>query len=242
MQLIRQHFTLIDSTNTWARQHAHLLAQDAMTLVTADEQTCGRGRFKREWISPPKKNIYASFCFFLDKRDLNLGNIPQVLALSTLKMLEPLGFQAHLKWPNDVLIGEKKIAGILAETTMVEDKLCMIIGIGLNVNMPLDLLKRIDRPATSLLAEQSRPFDIEQILDSLTNTFLQDYHLFITQGFSPFLTQYRQSMIQDCRVVSFHDNVHLYQGTYKTIHDDGSLAFLLSDGTEKTFIAGEFLG
>lgn len=241
MQIIRKHFDSIDSTNTWAKEHAHELPHDKITLVTAHTQTAGRGRFKRRWESPPGQNIYATFCFFVEKHFEAIGNIPQLLALSTVTVLKKLNFNATLKWPNDVLLSDKKVAGILAETTMV-DKLCVVIGIGLNVNMPQELLQQIDRPATSLMVESGMVFDKEMVLKELQNEFIKNLDVFFTDGFTPFLEAYRQHMPMDSnKITRFHDNRNVWEGTIHAINDDGSLSLKLADGTIKTFIAGEIL-
>ncbi|MEI8124407.1 MAG: biotin--[acetyl-CoA-carboxylase] ligase [Parachlamydiaceae bacterium] len=242
MDLIRRHFTLIDSTNTWAKQHAEELPFDKITLVTADAQTAGRGRFKRQWESPPNQNIYASFCFFIKKRRPDIGNIPQILALSCADILETLGFSPELKWPNDILLSKKKVAGILAETTSTENGLCVVIGIGLNVNMPLDILQRIDRPATSLAVERGCPFDVETVLNLLANKFSVDLDVFLNQGFVPFLNPYKKRISeQENRAVRFHDNNIVWSGTIERIENDGSLSLKLPDGSIKNFIVGEIL-
>ena len=80
-------------------------------------------------------------------------------------MLESFGFHTSLKWPNDILLSEKKIAGLLCETTAFSDLICVVLGIGLNVNMPIDLLNKIDRPATSLYAESGKSFDVEKTIN-----------------------------------------------------------------------------
>lgn len=241
MKIIRHHFDSIDSTNTWAKEHAHELSQDKITLVTAHTQTAGRGRFKRKWESPPGQNIYATFCFFVENHSNNIGNIPQLLAISTAIILEKFDFNPTLKWPNDVLISEKKVAGILAETTMV-DKLCVIIGIGLNVNMPSELLNKIDRPATSLMAESGQIFNTEAILSELQSEFSKNLEIFFAEGFSYFLETYRQFMPMDPnKMIRFHDNQKIWEGTLHAINDDGSLNLKLADGTLKTFMAGEIL-
>ena len=69
------HFDTIDSTNTWAKQNVHLFEESPLTLITADRQTAGRGRFKRTWVSPAEENIYATLCFFVDPKRPALGNI-----------------------------------------------------------------------------------------------------------------------------------------------------------------------
>jgi BirA family biotin operon repressor/biotin-[acetyl-CoA-carboxylase] ligase len=245
VDIIRRHFDIIDSTNTWAKHNAHLLPLDKITLVTAEGQTAGRGRYKRHWESPPGQNIYASFCFFLDKQRLDkqrldIGNIPQVLALSTVSLLEKLGFRPELKWPNDVLLSKKKVAGILTEAVTLSDQMCLIVGIGLNVNMTPEYIERIDRPATSLLAEKGHLYDIEDLLHVLRQKFTAGLKLFIDEGFAPFYDTYRK-YVPFNEQVRFHDNLKLWEGTIHDIKRDGSLVLKLANGTSKTFIAGEIL-
>lgn len=241
MEIIPYHFDSIDSTNTWCKSHAHEFPLEKMILVTANTQTAGRGRFKRRWESPPGQNIYATFCFFVDPSTQNIGNIPQLLALSTASVLKKLDFNPELKWPNDILLSGKKVAGILAETTLV-NKLCVIVGIGLNVNMPFDLLKQIDRPATSLFVESSQHYEIENILMQLQEQFSKNLAIFLSEGFAPFLYEYRQYLAKDPhKTIRFHDNRCVWEGKFHHIDDDGALCITLADGTLKTFIAGEIL-
>jgi BirA family transcriptional regulator, biotin operon repressor / biotin---[acetyl-CoA-carboxylase] ligase len=242
MDIIHRHFSSIDSTNTWAKHNAHLFEHDKMTLITADEQTAGRGRFKRKWESPSGQNIYATFCFFIEKHRPDIGNIPQVLAISAAEAIEKLGFNPRLKWPNDVLLSNKKAAGILCETTPLSDTLAIIIGIGLNVNMPLDLLEKIDRPATSLFVEGGKKMDIQDVLQSLQKHFMDNLALFLDEGFSPLLAEYKKrfSARQGDRIL-FHDNRRVWEVAYHSINNDGSLNVTLNDGSMKTFVAGEIL-
>lgn len=235
------HFTTIDSTNTWAKQNVHLLSRNEITLVTADCQTAGRGRFKRKWESPPNQNIYASFCFFIDKAQQQyLGNIPQVLAISAVQVLEELGFQSRLKWPNDVQISNKKVAGILCETIPAVEGLCVIVGIGLNVNMPLDLLGKIDRPATSLLVEGEGVYDLQRVTALLQHYFTTNLNCLLTEGFKSFLDLYRYLVSTDQKI-RFHDNLRVWEGFFHSIDSDGSLNLQLDSGEIRRFISGEIL-
>jgi BirA family transcriptional regulator, biotin operon repressor / biotin---[acetyl-CoA-carboxylase] ligase len=242
MEIEHIHFKTIDSTNTWAKHNAHLFPHDKITLVTADEQTAGRGRFKRKWESPPNQNIYATFCFFVEKHRRDIGNIPQLLALSTYDALTKLGFDPQLKWPNDVLLNGKKVAGILCETTPYSDQLCIVLGIGINVNMPEEALCLIDRPAISLLAIKGMPFSIEEVLTLLKDKFSIDLGLFFEESFAPFLNRYKKLMSSwENKQIRFHDNRVIWKGTFHSINNDGSLNMQLDTGEVKTFLTGEIL-
>lgn len=242
MKIHRIHFTTIDSTNTWAKQHAHEFDPQAMTLVTAGGQTAGRGRFNRQWVSPQGQNIYATYCVFLEKHRPDIGNLPQVAAISIVETLTDFLVNAHLKWPNDVVVGNKKIAGILSESTPLSDKLCLIIGIGLNVNMSLRELDQIDRPATSMLEAAGNPFEVETVLECLTKRLKSHSEVFLEESFVPFLETYRRLLNPlSGKLLRFHDNRSIHEGYYHSINADGTLNLQLPDQTIQTFNAGEFL-
>lgn len=236
------HFEHIDSTNTWAKLHSNQWDSEGLTLITASTQTAGRGRFKRHWVSPPDLNIYATFCFWFNLQRTDTGHIPQVLAISAAQTLESQGFSPAIKWPNDLLLQDKKVAGILCETILEQDKRGIVCGIGLNVNMPVEILNQIDRPATSLLVEGGRPFEVSAILAHLQKTFLANLNQFLKGGFSPFfpLLQARSALKEGQRVC-FHDNQTCIEAQFEHLHPDGSVELRLPNGTLKIFYAGEFL-
>jgi BirA family transcriptional regulator, biotin operon repressor / biotin---[acetyl-CoA-carboxylase] ligase len=241
MEIFRRHFTTIDSTNTWSKLNVQLFDPKKLSVITADEQSAGRGRFKRKWESP-SQNVFATFCFFLEMRRSDIGNIPQVLAISAFEALEELHFHPQLKWPNDILLSEKKVGGILCETTMVTNGLWVIVGIGINVNMPLDLLSKIDRPATSLFVEKGVPVEEELVTLKLIKHFNINLEKFLQKGFDPFLPTYRQKLGNlKGKKIRFHDNQVIWEGVFHSIKDDGSLNLILDSGVIKNFIAGEIM-
>lgn len=236
------HHTSIDSTNTWAKQQCDQWSREGVTVITASKQTAGRGRFNRRWESPPDVNIYATFCFWVDTARSDIGQIPQLLALSAVKILKELGFSPLIKWPNDVLISGKKIGGILCETIIENDRKGVICGIGLNVNMPQDLLERIDQPATSLYAEDGRLRNPLEVLESLKCCFVQDLEVFLRDGFQTFFELYQAlSFLKKGQTVKFHDNQRLIESTFEALGPDGSVQLQMPDGSSKIFYAGEFL-
>src|SRR3989339_1701180 len=104
------HFQSIDSTNTWAKNHASTLDPQKITCITAHEQTAGRGRFQKKWISPKGENLYCTFFFTVPIGSSFIPNLGQILSISACKLFTHLGFPAQIKWPNDLLISGKKIA------------------------------------------------------------------------------------------------------------------------------------
>lgn len=239
-EISRIHFSSIDSTNSWAKANIHLLDLNKITLVSADEQTAGRGRMKRQWLSTPKQNITASFCFFLPEETKNLFNLAQVMSLSISKTLERFGFQCKLKWPNDILISDKKIAGILTEIVTWEENICAIIGVGININMSVEAINSIDQPATSLFAEKGKKLDLEEVTKSLSIQFARDLEIFLEDGFAPFLVDYSACLVHISKQpLRFHENNVLLEGTFHSLNEDGSLNMLLPSGKIKRFYSGE---
>lgn len=236
------HFETIGSTNTWAKEHIDQLATEGVTLITAHKQTAGRGRFKRRWQSPAGLNIYATFCFFIDVKRQDIGHLPQLLALAAAHVMEDLHFTPSLKWPNDVLLNGKKVAGILCETVSAGNQRCIINGIGLNVNMPVNLLKKIDRPATSLLVEGGVELNVQTVLKQLDQKFSSYLDCFMKEGFSQFFSDFQQhSFLKPGQPIRFHDNQALLEGYFEALHMDGSVQIRLLDGSSKKFFAGEFI-
>jgi BirA family biotin operon repressor/biotin-[acetyl-CoA-carboxylase] ligase len=165
-------FGQIDSTNTFAKLHIEEFDQSALTVIIAEKQTGGRGQFARQWISPPG-GLYVSYVYFIDRYPSNPGEIGQLACRAVIELLGELGITGVKKEPNDVLVNGKKIGGILCETIQLHRgeveasmKIGVIIGIGLNIALPEELLSSIDQPATSILACGCpiSPGEAEQIL------------------------------------------------------------------------------
>ncbi len=241
LEIVHIHFPVIGSTNTWAKEHVKEWAENRLTLITASEQTGGRGRFTRHWVSPPEVNIYATFCFAIDENRSDQGHIPQLLALSTSKVLEKLNVHPKIKWPNDLMLNGKKMAGILSESVHLDGKRGLIIGIGININMSEEELDKIDRPATSLLAESGQTYAISPILEEIKNQFNQDLSLFLKEGFSPFWLDFASHVYhQKGDLIRFHDNQRAVSGTFESLEKDGSVSVKI-DGKLMKFYAGEFI-
>jgi len=233
------HFDTIDSTNNWAKANAHTLDPNQFTCITALEQTAGRGRWFRKWVSPRGENIYASIFFCLPRNCPYLSNLGQVLSLSCATMLKKKGFATQIKWPNDILLSGKKVAGILTEAVTFEDRIGIVLGIGLNVNMSKELLDSIDQPATSLAQLSGQTWAVEKILESLLKQFLKDLELLQDKGFAPFLTLYEQLLAYKGQLITCHDGLQPIKGICHSISSDGRLNLELADGKVALISSGE---
>ncbi len=233
------HFDTIDSTNTWAKTNAHNLEPEQFTCITALEQTAGRGRFMRKWLSPRGQNIYATLFFCIPKENSYLANLGQILAYSCALVLKQKGFPAQIKWPNDIVIDGKKIAGILSEATTLPSHIGMALGIGINVNMGDELLNTINQPATSLAQLSQTTWRTEQILEPLLQQFLTDLDQLQQKGFSPFFDKFDQLLAYKGKEISCHDGTQVLKGICQAITKEGHLELLLPSGQTTTILAGE---
>ncbi len=233
------HFDTIDSTNTWTKKNAATLDAHQLTCVTALEQTAGRGRFFHKWVSPRGQNIYATLYFCLPRACPYIINLGQILSLSSIAVLKRKGFSPQIKWPNDILLNGKKVAGILCETVFFEDRIGAILGIGINVNMSQELLETIDQPATSLAQLSGQTWTLEQILEPVLKQFLKDLDTLLAKGFEPFRTGYEKLLAYKGKTIACNDGLKMITGVCHSINPDGRLNLVLPDGQVATLSAGE---
>jgi len=233
------HLKVVPSTNTWAKENYTHFDTNKVTRITASEQTQGRGRFNRSWISPKDVNIYATYFFSIKKNGADLNNLSQLLCLSVVKMLHHQKLSPQIKWPNDVLIHGKKIAGILCEVIDLKEQHGVVIGAGINVNMSKEDLDLIDQPATSLLKEAGEVLSLDFILSLLDQFFLQDLQLYKAEGFKPFYKTYDSLLTHKGQPVTLHQGGETITGTLHSLNPDGRLNLLLDTGEIKTVSTGE---
>jgi BirA family biotin operon repressor/biotin-[acetyl-CoA-carboxylase] ligase len=175
--VVLRHLATVDSTNTYAKLHAPSFEPAAVTVVTADDQTAGRGRGGRVWKSAPGADIKATFAFRLPPAALATAyQLSPFLAVVAARALRAAGVDAQVKWPNDlILAGCKKFAGILCELESVGEDYWAALGVGINVNsLPEEL--GVDRPVwplTTLRAETGREWDVKALQASLVDTFAE---------------------------------------------------------------------
>ncbi len=197
--MIHHHFNTLPSTNDWGKEHLASQPRNQFVLVTADEQTRGRGQYGRKWISPKGQNLYASFCFFIDEHQQDPLSLTHVLAISLSHVLEKQGVICQIKWPNDLLVNRKKIAGILCETEHLPPHFGVVIGLGLNINMSEEDLAQIPQPATSIRQETGQECGVDKVIQEIQAVFSKDLAHFLEEGFTPFLSLFRQLLLPGLR-------------------------------------------
>lgn len=229
---------VLDSTNA---ESLRLVADNvsAPFIVLAEQQLAGKGRRGREWVSPCAENIYYSLALRLDQGARLLEGLSLVVGLAVLRVLREAGIDAAgLKWPNDILVGEQKIAGILLELVGDPTDIChLVIGIGINVNMPARA-GAIDRPWTSVLLCTGRKHDRNHLVGRL-NAFLAHYLSKQNElGFAALVDEWEAVHLWQGRQVVLSAGAEPVRGRVLGIHTDGALR-LLVNGDEQRYSGGE---
>lgn len=238
MELVEIRIDTVDSTQTYAKKHFPEFEKGKITCILAEEQTAGRGRFSRSWHSPKGANLYATFVFALAS-PMHLGSIGQVMALSLAAVLLQEELHPRVKWPNDVLLGGKKLAGVLAETQMMAGGVAVFLGIGINVNLDAAELKKIEKPATSLKVETGRDWNRDMLFKKLCHQFVLDLDKFKRKGFELFHHQFENLMAFKGKTIHCFDGKKEWVGICHSLTNDGQLNLFLPDHTIHTVSAGD---
>lgn len=230
-----KRYETLSSTNTELKKVADRNAP-WFTIMT-DNQTKGRGRHQRSWISEKGKDLTFSTLFPVDAAlQKYLPNITQIAALAVIKAIESVGVSAKIKWPNDILVHEKKICGILVEGISTGSEQKIIIGIGLNVNSKAHTLDSID--TTSLLNETGILLDLEMLLEKVVTELQALRDLLSQKGihyFHPMLNYYLAYKNEQRTVII---NAQALKATIVSVAKSGALQIMVDD-TIKEITSGE---
>lgn len=172
----------IESTNAYARNGLAKLPN--FKVISANNQKNGHGQFERRWLSSAENggNCYISIVLKPENIE-HLGELTQFTSLMVAKTLKTYGLKPRFKYPNDVLIEDKKIAGILAESVFMGNNLKgVVVGIGVNLNLSLKELNKIDIKATSIYNETGYCVEKIEFINKLLNIFKENYEDFLKNG------------------------------------------------------------
>jgi len=234
----------IDSTNRYARDAAETGAPHGL-VVLADEQTAGRGRRGRSWVSPPGGSLLCSVVFRPALAPDRLHLLPSLVALAALDAVDlAVGYGASLKWPNDLVAGRRKLAGVLSEVVGSPCE-AVVVGIGLNVVWPPGWpgeddpgLARLARGATTLSALAGRPLELEQVTADFLTSLRSRYGALLADGEEELMAAYRRrcsTLGRDVRILLADGEV---RGAAVDVTEDGRL-LVVADGELHTVDAGD---
>lgn len=226
------------STNDDARSLAQAGAPDGL-VVLADCQTHGRGRLGRPWVSPPGGSLLLSA---LLRHPAPVHEAQQFTMIAGLTIRDAIaavaGIQADLKWPNDLLIAGRKVAGILAETEAEAGKLrWVVVGMGINVDVDFSGRPELAESAVSLSQATEEPIERGPLLLELIRTFSRRYAAMVS-GSSPF-EEWAASLATIGQEIEAESGGNQLTGIAERVTPEGALVIKLEDGSRRELFAGD---
>ncbi len=233
-------FDSLDSTNTAALEQAKCGADEGLCVV-AEQQTAGRGRHGRVWISPKNAGLY--FSVILRPRLENVF-FPLLTLMSAIAVFDVLielcNLSPDIKWANDILINGKKICGILAEMTETKTGTAVVVGIGINLE-PANFPPEIASIATSVEQEINQKINVETLLEHLTAKLAHFYQILQSDGGAEQIRSEwaRRSSYFEGKNVRVKFATETIYGTTCGIEANGALRVKTADGEIKIVYAGD---
>jgi BirA family biotin operon repressor/biotin-[acetyl-CoA-carboxylase] ligase len=231
----------LGSTNDWAKELALFGAKEG-TVAISETQKAGHGRLGREWVSP-EGGLWFSLIFRPELEPAEASKLVFAAALAVAEVLHELyGLRVETKWPNDVLVNEKKVCGILAEMNTTGDKVnFVVIGMGINANFDAKeaLPEELFENTTSLETELGRSVQLETLFRAVLERLECIYDLFVKEGFAPVLTMWKKYASFLGRKVEVLTGTEKLVGLALDVEDDGGLTVELESGTVKHVLVGD---
>lgn len=209
------HLSSVDSTNNYIANAISEGIIESGAVILADEQYNGRGQRGNKWQSDPGSNL--TFSFYLDNVNLSVENQFNMniwVSICIIRALGKLGIEAKIKWPNDIYVGEKKIAGILIENSLSGHSIRQsIVGVGLNINQT----SFGDLSATSLSILKNEKLNLKETLFSLIHELNQVSH------HNQLKDEYLDHLYRVNRISTFEDDQGIFDGLIRGVSDDGKI-------------------
>ena len=235
-----RYFSRIDSTNQYAKRIAEEGAPDG-TLIIADEQTAGKGRSGRTWVTPPAEAIAFTLLLRPKLSPDRISMVTLVMGLAVTNAVNSLyDVSAGIKWPNDVVIKGRKLCGILTEMSAeVRQVNYIVIGVGINANLT-SFPEEIREIATSLKLELGRDINRAELIARVMTEFERLYAEFEAQGdLGAVMQEYNELCLNAGSKVRVLDPNGEYTGTSRGINSMGELLVETEDGKMQEVYAGE---
>ena len=235
-----KYFSRIDSTNQYAKRIAEEGAPDG-TLIIADEQTAGKGRSGRTWVTPPSEAIAFTLLLRPKLSPDRISMVTLVMGLAVVNAVNALyDVNAGIKWPNDVVIGGRKLCGILTEMSAeVRQVNHIVIGVGINANLT-SFPEEIKEIATSLKLEVGHAVNRAELIARVMTEFERLYAGFEAQGdLGPVMQEYNDLCLNTGNKVRVLDPNGEYTGISRGINSMGELLVETEDGQMREVYAGE---
>lgn len=215
-------FDTVTSTNDVALKLAKLGSPEG-TIVTAHSQSAGRGRRGRAWFDEPGQSALMSAIL---RPGIPPERFHEISFLASLAVADCLrsefSLQAQLKWPNDVLVNDRKICGVLVETESASEGAAVIVGVGINVNQNR-FPDEISDTATSIALETNTQQDVEDVVKKVVSVLLAHYERYRTAGFKEILDRWRSYMYGVRKRATVITNQNSLCGEVEGVDETGAL-------------------
>lgn len=231
------YFDDIPSTNAFLLKHTEELESGDMCI--AEYQSAGRGRRGRVWVSPYGCHLYCSMYWTFSQGMAQAMGLSLVVACSLVRVLEDLGIgELGVKWPNDIYLNRKKLAGVLIEMTGQADSECnLVIGIGLNMSMAVSHGEQIDQPWSDLSDQGAMP-DKTGLAIALQKQLYQDLQLFEREGLTAFMKRWEQADLFYGETIKLVMGNQEMTGVCRGVDDQGAILLETASGI-KSYVGGE---
>lgn len=229
------------STNADAFRIAEAGAPEG-TVVVAESQTTGKGRLGRRWESPAGVNLYCSVILRPPIPPYEAPQLTFLSAVATARAIQAItGLQPAIKWPNDLLLNGRKVAGLLNEMNAETDQVgFVILGIGVNLNMRAEQFPGdLRTPATSLMLESGLVVSRQAFAVTLLQQLDKEYARFLQEGFGPVREEWAHYCNAFGREVQVDLGLTRVQGPFAGIDQDGALLLRLPDGSHERILSGD---
>ncbi len=239
-----EYFESVDSTNDRIKSRAHEEESQGL-VISAGQQTAGKGRIGRKWESPSHDSIATSI--LLRPEEIKLDSIPTITVVAAMAVRDALyriyGLDGQIKWPNDIVLGGKKICGILTEMEMKDNKVWfVVVGIGVNVHnrsFPEDIAFKATSVDLELEKVGGGQGHREELTKEIWNSFKKYYNIFIeTQDMIGLKEEYEKHLANRGNRVRIEDRENSYEAVALGINDKGELIVEV-DSEERIIRTGE---
>ncbi|MTI71783.1 MAG: biotin--[acetyl-CoA-carboxylase] ligase [Firmicutes bacterium] len=235
------HFDSLDSTNIKAKKLA-IKGENEGTIIIGEEQTKGKGRLGRYWTSPKGKGVWLSIILRPNIEPTKASYITQIGAAAVSKAISDMGIKNYIKWPNDIVINNKKVCGILTEMSGEINKVnYIVIGMGINVNLnKKEVPKELKNKATSLKIESGNSVSRKKLVANILNNFEYLYDELIEYNT---ITKSIEICKSSSALINKDIKIIRRNKTKKAkainLDKDGHLIVEYPDGTKEGLISGE---
>jgi len=229
----------IDSTNRETMRRAESGSKEGLVII-AEQQSAGRGRLGRSWFTSGKDSLAMSILLRPDAKPEHVPQLSLLTAVAVHRALAPLAPQLRIKWPNDLLVGNAKLSGILTEMRAEPGRVhAVVLGIGVNISKPAGgWPDTINQPAIDLSTASGRTVSRLETAAAILNALDSCYQEYLSHGFSRIREWWWEAHAASGQTVRAHSDAGYIEGIAEALDEDGALLLRVDDDIRR-FVAGD---